>query len=199
MVFNPQNSFAAKDKYKLRLQQLLVWKISDKLNLDAEEEEKFSSMFSRLGQKRNKINSELQEVVEELSSAKSAGKSDKLLIKYEKKLKAYHAVQLEEIREAKKILGFKRAAKYISLKSKLLENLKSMFSKKTKNLKRNLVNLKLLKRSNSLHKSFEVSIHLSVKFFKFTEIIYICFIKKNTSIIELYFMKFAVFIAFELW
>lgn len=109
----------------VRLENLLIWKLTDELELTAKEEIAFSNLVKSIGFERRLLQSESEDLSLKLKSNAS------LLTDYKKNLEKLAANNLKEVSEIELLLGKEKTAKYVFLKSEILKRITSELSKKT--------------------------------------------------------------------
>lgn len=116
------------DKAKQRLEELFMWKVSDSLELSAEQESKFTQAFKELNEKKSKSGDKLDKTLVQIEKASTNAEIKSHLAAYQKELKTYNQISIEEIEVMKKILGEKKLAQYLVLKRDLNQKLKNLLS-----------------------------------------------------------------------
>lgn len=111
-----------------RLEELFVWKVSEGLELPAEQEVKFTETIRELNLQKKKAAEALEESVSQLAKAKTKLEVDKALAAHRKALKAHHDIQLAELDRLKSLFGSEKLARYLVMKSELSEKLKELLS-----------------------------------------------------------------------
>jgi len=125
----PIASRAASDpKERSRLEELFIWKASEELKLPPAEETKFTEIIKSLNASRHAASEEMDAAVKDLDSAKTKADADKALARHRAALKAVQAVQTSELDKLKPLLGSEKMARYLVVKTALLEKLKSLLS-----------------------------------------------------------------------
>lgn len=121
-------SAAEEGKKQNRVEELFIWKISDELKLNITEEKSISTLLKNLNQKKNQINSEIQNSIHQLKEAKTNSERSLLLGKYRQKLREMNDLSLKEIDGVQKILGVERTAKYLNVKNELVAKIKNLIA-----------------------------------------------------------------------
>lgn len=114
---------------KSQIEELFIWKVSDELKLTATEEKKFSEVFKALNQKKQSLQNQLQELLEnsKLTSAQeSKGQSKKIIARYRKITQELNELAIAEIEQIHKILGETKFASYLVLKQEINLKLKNL-------------------------------------------------------------------------
>lgn len=118
----------AQTQSKSRLEEFLIWKMSDELKLTAKEEKKFSQILKELNQKKNNLNQNLSSQLKSLSDSKTAAERKKNLKDYRKTLVDFNGVSVEELDKMQSLLGDERVIAYLQFKQDLGEKLKNMLT-----------------------------------------------------------------------
>jgi hypothetical protein len=115
-------------KERSRLEDLFIWKTSEELKLPANQEQEFSDILHKLGERRRTASEKMDVAMKVMAAAKSKAESEKALTQYRLALKEFHAIQFSEIDELKKLLGVEKLSRYLVVKSELTDRLKTMLS-----------------------------------------------------------------------
>jgi len=127
-----------------RLEQLFVWKVSDSLNLNDDEESKLNEALTSVNRKKQDASRRIQSLVTKMSDKRvGSDKAEDLLNDYRDALKEYNSCQETELEKVEAVIGSKRMGQYIVIKHKFSDKLKSVLSQnssansqtKPKNLK----------------------------------------------------------------
>lgn len=118
------------EKARSRLEDLFLWKVSDTLELNTSQEEKFKEAFKRLNEKRSQSAVTMENLLKQFESEKDKDSKDISisLEKYKKALSEYNHVQVEEVQTFRKLFGDKKFAQYLILKRDLTQKLKNLLS-----------------------------------------------------------------------
>lgn len=126
LLIVPSLSFAASSELETKktyIEDIFIWRMSDELNLSAGEEKKFTEIHKDLNKKKSDLNKEIQEITQSLSNP------DETKIKHLRKvIQSYNQISLEEFDSMKKLLGLKKFAEYLQVKSELTSRVKSLLS-----------------------------------------------------------------------
>lgn len=124
--FLASSADADSNRSRERLQQLLIWKVSDSLNLTSKEESKLTSAIETTAKEKQEAGLEMQKIIQKLKAKKKNATA--LLEDYENALAKYHKAQEAELKRISKALGSERAAKYLVIKNEFGDKLKSVLS-----------------------------------------------------------------------
>jgi hypothetical protein len=118
------------EKARSRLEDLFLWKVSDALELETSQEEKFKEAFRNLNEKRSKSAQTMDALLKQFETGKaSEGQAlSGAIEKYKKALAEYNNVQVEEVQTFRKLFGDKKFAQYLILKRDLTQKLKNLLS-----------------------------------------------------------------------
>lgn len=110
---------------KNRVDDLLIWKISEDLKLSTKEEKDLNEVLKMLSSKKAKINARLEESIQQLAKAAESEKN-KMLQDYKKELKQLSEIAIEEVDKIQKVLGSDKAAKYLVIKSEVVNRIRTL-------------------------------------------------------------------------
>ncbi len=121
--------FAAPSGVKAaHLEELMIWKVSDELQLKPTEEKAFSQTIKALNQEKAKVSEQLQQNLNSLQTEKSEKKIQSILKKYRQALAAYSKLNEKEFDELLKLLGPQRLSQYLILKQDITQKIKGLLS-----------------------------------------------------------------------
>ncbi len=113
---------------KNRLEEFLIWKMSDELKLTSKEEKEFSKIIKELNAKKNILNIELTTQLKKISEIKDSTDRKKVLKSYRKSLVEYNGLSVEEFDRMQVLLGDERLSSYLLFKQDLGDKLKNMLT-----------------------------------------------------------------------
>lgn len=117
------------EKIKDRLEKLFVWRVSDRLGLTPEQEEKFNKKYSDLSSERRVLTGQLTDAMNEMERVKAkSADSDKALKKYREILNKLSTLQQKELDELGKDFGPQKMVEYILLKREMTEKFKDVLT-----------------------------------------------------------------------
>jgi len=118
------------EKARSRLEDLFLWKVSDTLELNTSQEEQFKVEFKRLNEKRSKNAQAMETLLKQFETEKDkeVATISSSIEKYKKALADYNQLQIEEVKNFRKIFGDKKFAQYLILKRDLTQKLKNLLS-----------------------------------------------------------------------
>jgi hypothetical protein len=116
------------ERERRRLEELLIWKMSEELKLSVEIEIPFAEAMRALNREKAKANVEVAEALSALGKAKTRGETDVALKKYEKAWKDYGELPLREVSRIRAIVGPEKLSRYLVAKSQMAEKLKALSS-----------------------------------------------------------------------
>jgi hypothetical protein len=109
-----------KEKMRSRLEQLFIWRVSDKLQLTPDEETKFAAEYKKLSEDRADAFHKMDDILNKLSEVKDDKKARaKLLSEYEEASKKSVRVQDNELPAMKKIFTQDQLVEYVLLKREM--------------------------------------------------------------------------------
>ncbi|MBC7419831.1 MAG: hypothetical protein H7328_03800 [Bdellovibrio sp.] len=113
---------------KTYLEDIFIWRMSDELKLSTHDERQFTDIQKNLNKKKSELNKQIQEITLQIAEEgkKSANKLDATLVKYRKLLTQYNQLSTNEFDSIKKLLGAKKFAQYLNIKSELNNKVKSL-------------------------------------------------------------------------
>jgi len=129
----PQMSFSqdgdSKEKMRNRLEQLFIWRVSDRLGFTPDEESRFATEYKKLTEDRAAALHKLDDIVNRMSAAKDDKKAKaKLFSEWEEANKKSVKVQENEIPALKKILTQDQLVEYVLLKREMFHKFKDALS-----------------------------------------------------------------------
>lgn len=111
-----------------RVEELIIWKISEELKLDPEKEKKFSQIIRGYNSQKKSLNLEIEKLVGEMSSHKSSEKRTGLLKEYRSQILKYSKLSIDELDEIQSVLGPEKTAEYLILRKDLSNKIKTLIS-----------------------------------------------------------------------
>ncbi len=115
-------------KERSRLEEIFIWKASEELKLPPSDEAKFTEIIKSLNASRRQAGDEMDAAVKNLGEAKSKAEAEKALARHRAALKVVHGLQTAELDKLSPLLGPEKLARYLVVKTALLEKLKTMLS-----------------------------------------------------------------------
>ena len=109
-----------------KVEQLFLWKISDELKLNVQEERKLISIVQALNQKKIRLTLQMEKQADLFVKATSNGERVMTFQAYERTLKEHNQLNLEELNSIKALLGLERLSKYLYIKKDFTEKVKSL-------------------------------------------------------------------------
>ena|ERR1700683_4491995 len=120
-----------RDKMRARLEQLFMWRVSDRLQLTPDKESQFSAEYKKLSDEKTQDSRKMDDIVEKISKETDSKKKAKLVGDYEDTLKKYTQVQLTEITSMKKIFNVDQMADYVLLKRDMIHKFRDVLTTPT--------------------------------------------------------------------
>lgn len=110
-----------REKMRTRLEQLFIWRVSDKLQLTPDEETKFTNAYKKLSEDRSAATHKMEDIATKLSEAPKDDKKAraKLLNEYIMANKKYVELQENEMPVMKKIFSSDQLVDYVLLKREM--------------------------------------------------------------------------------
>lgn len=122
---NPSYAEDKSDKIRQRVEQLFVWKVSDRLQLTPDQESKFEAAFKKITEEKQKNSQELDTALVNLEKAKADKKqSAKLLKTYLDLIKKSNQLPNREMDTVSKIFGSEKMVEYVLLKREMTQKFK---------------------------------------------------------------------------
>lgn len=110
-----------------RVDEIVLWKISEELALSPVLEKKFTGALLALNEEKSKLNVQMDEQIKKISEAVARKKPTGALVKeYRALLKRLALLNASEVEKLTPILGEDKMAKYIVLKSEINQRLKTL-------------------------------------------------------------------------
>lgn len=117
------------EKMRQRLEQLFVWRVSDRLQLSTQEENRFSGEFKKLSDEKMKLSQDLDSLLDQMEAAKDdKKKSSDLLREYGVTLKKYTQSQNKELEVMEHLLGPRKMVQYVLLKREMTQKFKDVLT-----------------------------------------------------------------------
>lgn len=113
-----------------KLEELLIWKLSDELRLTTAEEKKFSEAVRDLSARKTTLGQRLEKELDLLKNAKTPADRKKRLKTYRTTLQELQKLPVDEIDHLEAILGTERLAKYLDVKADLVGKVKALLIEK---------------------------------------------------------------------
>lgn len=113
-----------------RLEELMLWKMSDELRLSPTEEKAFGDAVRDLNRRKTSLTERLAADLDALKAAK-AKERPAVLTRYRKTLHEAQDLPLEEFDRMKKLLGEEKLVKYLDVKKDLADKVKALLLEKT--------------------------------------------------------------------
>ena len=114
-----------------RFEELYIWKMSEALKLDAQQEEEFSNLIRTLNREKASAMASVDSSLSKLKEARSENEAEKLVTNYKKALEAYHKVSKEEVKKIVELFNYKVAADYLSIKNEVVKKLQKRLIRPT--------------------------------------------------------------------
>lgn len=113
-----------------RLEELMLWKMSDELRLSPADEKAFGDIVRDLNRRKTSLTERLAADLDALKSAKDKERAP-ALTRYRKTLREAQDLPLEELDRMKKLLGEEKLVKYLDVKKDLADKVKALLLEKT--------------------------------------------------------------------
>lgn len=120
VIFAASSDLETKKTY---IEDIFIWRMSDELKLSAAEEKKFTEIHKDLNKKKSDLNKKIQEITQSLSHP-----DDTKIMHLRKVIQSYNQISIEEFDSMKRLLGLKKFAEYLQIKSELTSRVKSLLS-----------------------------------------------------------------------
>ncbi len=120
--------YAAPNSGEERFHKLFLWKVSEELKLNVEEEKKLNQIVLNNFKERDNLKVQIQAFLKAMESAQSKKERESLYGKYKKALGQLKANQISELEAVHGVLGTKKTTQYIVLQNKLNQKLKALLS-----------------------------------------------------------------------
>ncbi len=113
---------------KNHIEELFIWKVSDELNLTAQEEKKFTEIYKKLNAKKNEIQIQINNLnlyIKQTNDFSKKNLSAKVK-EYKKLIHDLNTINIQEIDLVSELLGEKRFLEYLAIKQDINLKLKSL-------------------------------------------------------------------------
>ncbi|KYG67319.1 hypothetical protein AZI86_09995 [Bdellovibrio bacteriovorus] len=128
LLFNLFSAASLAAEKRNQLEELLIWKMSDELNLSSIEEKKFAEILKNLNEEKASLNQALQSSVEAMGKASTSKTKEAELAKYKRLTQNYGKLGEQEIDRLKPLLGVDRLVQYLNIKQDLTNKIKTLLS-----------------------------------------------------------------------
>ncbi|MBK9293138.1 MAG: hypothetical protein IPM57_01645 [Oligoflexia bacterium] len=131
-IQNFAHSDSKADKAKQRLEQLFIWKVSDKLQLSPKEEEKWATEYKKLADQKGKLTVKAEELMGKIENSQMAdkAKATQLLKEHLAVQSEIHKLQLKEVQIVEKLFGSQKATQYVLVKREMLQKIRDLLSER---------------------------------------------------------------------
>ena len=116
-----------------RVEEILVWKISEELKLAPKEEKKISEMIRNLNIEKSEKALVIENLQQKMSGELSAKDSKSILAQYKKALADYNQLSIDEIQRVQKILSLPQSVRYFSVKAGLSNKIRAILGYNSRN------------------------------------------------------------------
>jgi vacuolar-type H+-ATPase subunit I/STV1 len=109
-----------------RMEEILVWKLSEELKLNGRDEKKVSELIRQLNEEKSQRATEIEALQIQMSAELSASEAKNLLRNYQRALKAYNQISVDEIQRVQKILDPQKSMRYFAVKGGLSQRIRAI-------------------------------------------------------------------------
>lgn len=128
----PAFSDTKSDKAKQRLEQLFLWKVSDRLQLSPKEENQMATEFKKIADEKSKLAVQAEELWAKIEKSKTdKNKSAQLLKEHLSIQSKLHNLQLKEVQTVEKLFGSQRASEYVLVKRELMQKIRDLLTERS--------------------------------------------------------------------
>lgn len=117
--------FAEASNPKNKLEELLIWKMSDELKLNSVQEQEFAGVIRTLNASKAVFAKDLQKSLENMSKTKDNKLKEKELENYSQILRKMNQLNEDEVKDMKRVLGVEKLVEYLLLKQDIAARIKS--------------------------------------------------------------------------
>ena len=115
-----------------RVEEILVWKISEELKLAPQEEKKVSDLIRSLNAQKADKAQKIEDLQQKMSTGVSLSESNTLLHTSQKLLTEYNQISIEEIQKVQKILSAQQSVRYFAIKAGLSNKIRAILGYNTR-------------------------------------------------------------------
>ena len=119
-----ENELQVGNENIVKIQELFIWKMSESLELDAQQEQKFANVIRDISTQKRNASTTIASLTKQIEGEKSQEKLKKLLSDYRLNLNLYSDAQKKEYDELLKVLSVEKLAKYFYLKNEISAKIK---------------------------------------------------------------------------
>lgn len=110
-----------------RVEELMIWKISEELKLSVKEEKDLSALIKSLDEEKSASSEKIDSLIQQLATEKEE-KIPKLMSQYRAALNKYNSISIDEFNKIQKILPKNKAAKYFVIKADLTKKIRNLLA-----------------------------------------------------------------------
>lgn len=114
-----------------RLEELILWKVSDELRLSPAEEKSFNQIWHDLNEKKATLSKELEFASQDLGKAADEKSRAAAFRRLQKTQAALGQLPVQELERLKPVLGLQRLGRYLEVKQDLANKVKTLLSEKS--------------------------------------------------------------------
>lgn len=121
-------AFADGEKQVKKFEDLFIWRVSEELKLNHDEEVAVTDVIKDTNKKKQQSNQELDELYRKLKSETTDGGRKKVFASIHTALKNQGNLPVEELDRLNKAIGLKKVALYLEIKRDLSDKIKSIWT-----------------------------------------------------------------------
>ena len=111
---------------KLKLEDLLIWKMLDELKLTPDQEQKITVVIKNLNKKKSDNSEQIELLTKKFIKEANVSLKEKILLDLKKAYQQHSIINNEELDNVKKAIGIKKLAEYLDIKKDLSEKMKNL-------------------------------------------------------------------------
>jgi len=113
-------------KENSRVEELMIWQISESLDLPVKLEAKLSQLIHELNSKKSELSRNVETSLKALEGQKDAAATQLALRQYRRALQAYGDISLQEVDRMRELLGHQKAAQYFLVKGNFTNRIRQL-------------------------------------------------------------------------
>ena len=133
-----------------RMEEILVWKLSEELKLNSRDEKKVSELIRQLNEEKSQRASEIEALQVKMSTDLPPSEAKSLLRTYEKALKTYNQISVDEIQRVQKILDPQKSMRYFAVKGGLSQRIRAILGYNSRSEKHTKAEVDILEKTEKL-------------------------------------------------
>lgn len=117
---------AAQGRFESRLNELMLWRLSDELSLKPQEEQSLKTILKKYQEQRKNALSKQEELIGKMSASvqNASVKCESCLSDYEKTVLSFAEANTKEFKELRALLGSEKSQKFLVIRSQMTKDVR---------------------------------------------------------------------------